>query len=110
MAYLIPAILTTAGVISPEWTSINSSGETILHSSKLYFVASRYLLPAALVLMTLSIDLKAVFGLGWKALAGISLMLSYLPFNFLIHLTKIGQLYGPLMVLKVISGIMNIFY
>lgn len=69
MAYLIPAILTTAGVISPEWTSINSSGETILHSSKLYFVASRYLLPAALVLMTLSIDLKAVFGLGWKALA-----------------------------------------
>ena len=69
MAYLIPAILTTAGVISPEWTTINSSGETILHSSKLYFVASRYLLPAALVLMTLSIDLKAVFGLGWKALA-----------------------------------------
>jgi uncharacterized membrane protein len=69
MAYLIPAILTTAGVISPEWTTINSSGETILHSSKLYFVASRYLLPAALVLMTLSIDLNAVFGLGWKALA-----------------------------------------
>ena len=69
MAYLIPAILTTAGVISPEWTTINSSGETISHSSKLYFVASRYLLPAALVLMTLSIDLKAVFGLGWKALA-----------------------------------------
>ena len=69
MAYLIPAILTTAGVISPEWTTINSSGETISNSSKLYFVASRYLLPAALVLMTLSIDLKAVFGLGWKALA-----------------------------------------
>ena len=69
MAYLIPAILTTAGVISPEWTTINSSGETISHSSKLYFVASRYLLPAALVLMTLSIDLKAVFELGWKALA-----------------------------------------
>ena len=69
MAYLIPAILTTSGVISPEWTTINSSGEIIPHSSKLYFVASRYLLPAALVLMTLSIDLKAVFGLGWKALA-----------------------------------------
>jgi len=31
-------------------------------------MASRYLLPAALVLMTLSIDLKAVFNLGWKAL------------------------------------------
>lgn len=31
-------------------------------------MASRYLLPAALVLMTLSIDLKAVFNLGPKAL------------------------------------------
>ena len=37
-------------------------------STNLYFVASRYLLPAALLLMTLSIDLKAVFNLGWKAL------------------------------------------
>ena len=31
-------------------------------------MASRYLLPAALVLMTLSIDLKAVYNLGWRAL------------------------------------------
>ena len=31
-------------------------------------MSSRYLLPAALVLMTLSIDLKGVFNLGWKAL------------------------------------------
>lgn len=37
------------------------------HSS-LYFVASRYLLPAALVLLCLSIDLKAVANLGPKAL------------------------------------------
>ncbi|MFT7480029.1 MAG: putative membrane protein, partial [Gammaproteobacteria bacterium] len=36
--------------------------------SRLYFVASRYLLPASLVLLTLSIDLKQVLGLGPKAL------------------------------------------
>ncbi len=36
--------------------------------SKLYFVASRYLLPASLVLLTLSINLKEVFKLGPKAL------------------------------------------
>ena len=69
MAYLIPAILTTAGVISPEWEVTSGNGDVTTHTSKLYFVASRYFLPAALVLMTLSIDLKAVFGLGWKALA-----------------------------------------
>ena len=69
MAYLIPAVLTSFGIIAPEWETVNSSGELIIQKSNLYFVASRYLLPAALVLMTLSIDLKAVFGLGWKALA-----------------------------------------
>lgn len=36
--------------------------------SHLYFVASRYLLPASLVLLTLSINLKEVFKLGPKAL------------------------------------------
>ena len=55
MCYLLPGILTSLGVISDE-------------SSNLYFVASRYLLPAALVLMTLSIDLKAIANLGSKAL------------------------------------------
>ena len=69
MAYLIPALLTSIGIIAPEWETVNSSGELILQKSNLYYVASRFLLPAALVLMTLSIDLKAVFGLGWKALA-----------------------------------------
>ncbi|MGS2727171.1 DUF819 family protein [Psychroserpens sp. BH13MA-6] len=68
MAYMIPAILTTAGLISPEWKTVSESGDVTEHSSNLYYVASRYLLPAALVLMTLSIDLKAVFNLGWKAL------------------------------------------
>ena len=69
MAYLLPAVLTSFGIIAPEWETVNSSGELIIQKSNLYYVASRYLLPAALVLMTLSIDLKAVFGLGWKALA-----------------------------------------
>ncbi|MDX1544826.1 MAG: DUF819 family protein, partial [Christiangramia sp.] len=55
MCYLIPAILNSLGLIDDE-------------TSQLYFVASRYLLPAALILMTLSIDLKAIFNLGPKAL------------------------------------------
>lgn len=68
MAYMIPASFTTLGLIAPEWETIKDSGEIITGKSNLYYVASRYLLPAALVLMTLSIDLKAVFNLGWKAL------------------------------------------
>jgi len=69
MAYMLPAVLTTMGLIAPEWETTSSSGEIIEHKTNLYFMSSRYLLPAALVLMTLSIDLKAVFNLGWKALA-----------------------------------------
>jgi uncharacterized membrane protein len=69
MAYMLPALLTTLGLIAPEWETVSSSGETAHHSTGLYFMSSRYLLPAALVLMTLSIDLKGVFNLGWKALA-----------------------------------------
>jgi uncharacterized membrane protein len=68
MAYMIPALFTTIGLIAPEWQTTSDSGEAVKHSSSLYFVSSRYLLPAALVLMTLSIDLKAVFNLGPKAL------------------------------------------
>src|SRR6056300_741492 len=55
LCYLLPAILVYLKVVDPS-------------ESKLYFVASRYLLPAALVLMTLSVDLKAVLRLGPKAL------------------------------------------
>ena len=55
MCYFIPAIFSSLNLISDE-------------ISKTYFIASRYLLPASLVLLTLSIDLKAVFNLGWKAL------------------------------------------
>lgn len=68
MAYMLPAILTTIGLIAPEWETTTNTGPVVAHKTNLYFVASRYLLPAALVLMTLSIDLKAVFNLGWKAL------------------------------------------
>ncbi|HCY97052.1 DUF819 family protein [uncultured Polaribacter sp.] len=68
MAYFIPAIFTTFGVISPEWKTTSDAGDIVSNSSQLYYVASRYLLPAALVLMTLSIDLKAIFNLGSKAL------------------------------------------
>ena len=68
MAYFIPAIFTTFGVISPEWETVTVTGEVVKGKSQLYYVASRFLLPAALVLMTLSIDLKAVFNLGSKAL------------------------------------------
>lgn len=55
LCYFIPALLSTAGLISGE-------------SSKLYFVASRYLLPTSLVLLTLSIDIPAVLRLGPKAI------------------------------------------
>lgn len=55
MCYLIPAIFNSLNIISDE-------------TSQLYYIASRYLLPASLVLMTLSIDLKAIFNLGPKAL------------------------------------------
>ncbi|MDB2385149.1 DUF819 family protein [Polaribacter sp.] len=67
LAYLLPAIFTTFGIISPEWETV-VDGEKVAQSSQLYYIASRFLLPAALVLMTLSIDLKAIFNLGSKAL------------------------------------------
>lgn len=55
LCYFLPSLLTTFGLVDPE-------------ESQLYFVASRYLLPASLVLLTLSIDLKEVLKLGPKAL------------------------------------------
>ncbi|NNE75656.1 MAG: DUF819 family protein [Pricia sp.] len=68
MCYLLPGILTSIGIIAPQWETLNSTGEIVEHESELYFVASRYLLPAALVLMTLSIDLNAIANLGSKAI------------------------------------------
>jgi len=55
LCYFIPALFNTFGLISGA-------------DSQLYFVASRYLLPTSLVLLTLSIDLKSVLKLGPKAL------------------------------------------
>ncbi|MEQ8416998.1 MAG: DUF819 family protein [Imperialibacter sp.] len=55
LCYFIPSILNSMGIISGA-------------HSKLYFVASRYLLPASLVLLTVSVDLKEIMKLGPKAL------------------------------------------
>lgn len=55
LCYFIPGLLNTFGLISGE-------------ESGLYTVASRYLLPASLVLFTLSIDFKGILRLGPKAL------------------------------------------
>ena len=55
LCYFIPSIFNSLGIISGE-------------ISNLYFVSSRYLLPASLVLLTISIDLKEIVRLGPKAL------------------------------------------
>ncbi len=55
LCYFLPSILNSMGVISGE-------------ESGLYFMASRYLLPASLVLLTLSIDIKGIISLGPKAI------------------------------------------
>jgi uncharacterized membrane protein len=55
MCYFVPSIFSTLGIISPD-------------QSQLYYVASRYLLPACLVLLCLSIDVPALRRLGGKAL------------------------------------------
>lgn len=55
LCYFLPSLLTTFGIVDPE-------------TSRIYFIASRFLLPAALVLLTVSADLPAVVGLGPKAL------------------------------------------
>ena len=55
LCYFLPSILNSLGIISGE-------------ESGLYFMASRYLLPASLVLLTLSIDIKGIVALGPKAI------------------------------------------
>ena len=54
LCYFIPSALNSLGIISGK-------------DSNLYFVASRYLLPASLVLLTISVDLPAIKRLGSKA-------------------------------------------
>ena len=55
MCYFLPSLLTLFNLVDPE-------------QSKLYYVATRFLLPASLVLLTLSVDLKEIVKLGPKAL------------------------------------------
>ncbi len=54
LCYFIPAGLNSLGIISSQ-------------ESELYFIASRYLLPASLILLCLSIDIPAIKRLGSKA-------------------------------------------
>ena len=54
LCYFLPSLLTLFDIVDPK-------------VSRLYFVASRYLLPASLVLLTISIDLREVVKLGPKA-------------------------------------------
>jgi uncharacterized membrane protein len=55
LCYFLPSLLNTFGIVDPE-------------QSRLYYVASRFLLPTCLVLLTLSVDLRAVARLGYKAI------------------------------------------
>ena len=55
MCYFLPSLLNTFGIVDGD-------------SSQVYFVASRYLLPACIVLLTISVDLPAIMKLGPKAL------------------------------------------
>ncbi|GGO74361.1 DUF819 family protein [Bowmanella pacifica] len=55
LCYFLPSLLNTFGIVDG-------------HTSNAYYVASRYLLPACLVLLTLSMDLKSIIALGPKAL------------------------------------------
>lgn len=55
LCYFVPSIFNSMGIIDGE-------------ESQLYFVASRYLLPASLALLTISVDIKEIKKLGVKAL------------------------------------------
>lgn len=55
LCYFIPGILNSIGIISAE-------------GSNLYYVASRYLLPASLVLFTIGVDFPSILKLGPKAI------------------------------------------
>ena len=55
LCYFIPSIFNSLGIISGE-------------KSNLYFIASRYLLPASLALLTISVDIPGIKKLGPKAL------------------------------------------
>ena len=54
LCYFLPSIFNSLGIISGAY-------------SNLYFVSSRYLLPASLILLTISIDFKGIMNLGPKS-------------------------------------------
>ena len=55
VCYFLPSLLYSFGIIDPS-------------KSNLYFMASRYLLPTSLVLLTISVDVKELMKLGPKAI------------------------------------------
>ena len=55
VCYFAPSVFTSLGIYDPE-------------QSKVYYFASRFLLPASLVLLTLSTDLREILRLGPKAI------------------------------------------
>jgi uncharacterized membrane protein len=55
VCYFLPSLLYSFGIIDPS-------------KSNLYFMASRYLLPTSLILLTLSVDVKELIKLGPKAI------------------------------------------
>ncbi len=55
LCYFIPSLLNTFNIVDGN-------------ASQIYHVASRYLLPACLILLLLNLDLKTIFNLGPKAL------------------------------------------
>lgn len=55
LCYFLPSLLNTFNLVDPS-------------ESSLYYIASRYLLPASLVLLTISVDFKRILALGPKAL------------------------------------------
>ena len=55
VCYFLPSLLYSFGIIDPS-------------KSNLYFMASRYLLPTSLVLLTISVDVKELLKLGPKAI------------------------------------------
>ena len=79
MCYLLPSLLNTFGIVDASVSKVDD-------------IAKYYLLPACLVLMTLSIDIKAIMGLGSKAI--------------IMFLTgTVGVVIGGPIALLIISGI-----
>jgi len=90
LCYFIPSLLHTFHIVPYNYpcTEILSgaidAGQSVLaqcqnatdpsektiaaNGSQIYYVASRFLLPASLVLLTINIDFKRIYALGWKAL------------------------------------------